>query len=75
MINNYYQAHKERLPKESRERYQNRSEEEKDKMQKKARERYQNFTEEEKEKKCQYYREHKNELPHYRRHYCLAHEK
>ena len=36
MVNMYYQTHKERLRKETRERYQNFSEEEKDKRQKKA---------------------------------------
>ena len=48
MANKHRQKYKERLPKEARERYQNRSEEEKDKRWKSAQERYQNFTEEEK---------------------------
>ena len=75
MINNYYQKHKERLPKEARETNQNVSEEEKDKRRKKARERYQNFTEEEKAKRPQYYLERKKKLPDYRRNYYLAHKK
>ena len=37
MVNKYYQMHKERLRKETRERYQNLSEEEKDKKQKSLR--------------------------------------
>ena len=36
MTNRYYQKHKERLRKEAREKYKNRSEEEKDKRRKKA---------------------------------------
>ena len=50
MVNKYYEKHKERLQKEARETYQNRSEEEKDKKRKKSRERYQNFTEGKKRK-------------------------
>ena len=75
MVNKYYQMHKERLRKETRERYQNLSEEEKDKKQKKAWERYQHFTEEEKEKRCQFYQECKQKLPEYRIHYYLTHKK
>ena len=48
MVNKYYQKHKERLRKETRERNRNLSEEEKDKRQKEARERCQNSTEEKK---------------------------
>ena len=48
MRNSYYPKHKEKLQKEARERYQNRSEEEKDKRQKKARDKYQNLSEEKK---------------------------
>ena len=48
MVNKYHQKHKERLPKEAHERYENLSEEEKDKRRKKVRERHQNFTEGEK---------------------------
>ena len=51
MVNKDYQKHKENLRKESRERYQNPSEEGKEKRQKKARGRYQNLYEEEKKKK------------------------
>ena len=40
MTNDYYQKHKERLPKEAREKFQNHSGEDKQKI-------YQNFTEEE----------------------------
>ena len=40
MVNKYYQKHKEKLWKEARERYQNRSEEEKDKRRKKVGDRY-----------------------------------
>ena len=40
VVNNYYQKHKEKLWKEARERYQNRSEEEKDKRRKKVGDRY-----------------------------------
>ena len=36
MVNKYYEKHKERLQKEARETYQNRSEEEKDKKRKKV---------------------------------------
>ena len=75
MVNKYYQKHKERLQKETSERYQNFSEEEKDKRRKKAWERYQNFTEEEKWKRCQYYQEHKKKLHDYRRNYYLIHKK
>ena len=67
MVNKYYQKHEERLQKEVGERYQNLSEEEKDKKRRKFRERYQNFTKDIKEKRHQYYLQHENELPHYRR--------
>ena len=67
MVNKYYQKHEERLQKEVGERYQNLSEEEKDKKRRKFRERYQNFTKDVKEKRHQYYLQHENELPHYRR--------
>ena len=50
MVNKYYQKHKEKLRKETRERYQNLSEEEKEKRRKKARDTYQNLSEEEKRK-------------------------
>ena len=69
MINNYYQKHKERLPTEARERYQNLSEEAKDIRHEKVREGYQNFTEEEKEKRRQYYQERKKKLRGCRRNY------
>ena len=46
MVNKYYQSHKEKIPKETRKKYQNFSEEEKVKRRKKAQERLQNFTEE-----------------------------
>ena len=49
MLNKYYQKHKERLRKESRERNQNLSEEEKDKK-KKTKKGPRKFTEENKEK-------------------------
>ena len=49
MVNKYYQKHKERLRKESRERNQNLSEEEKDKK-KKTKKGPRKFTEENKEK-------------------------
>ena len=75
MVNNYYQKHKERLPKEARETNQNISGEEKDERRKKARERYQHFTEKEKEKRHQYYLERKKKLPSYRRSHYLAHKK
>ena len=75
MVNNYYQKHKERLRKETKETYQNLCEQNKDKRRIKARERYQNFTEEEKEKRCQYHQEPKNKLPGYRRNYYLTHKK
>ena len=52
MTNDYYQKHKEKLRKLTRERYQNLSQEERDKRQKKAQKRYQNFAEKEREKKC-----------------------
>ena len=48
MVNKDHQKHKERLPKEAHERYENLSEEEKDKRREKVRERHQNFTEGEK---------------------------
>ena len=48
--------------KETRERYEDLSEEEKDKMRKKAREIYQNITKEEKERRHQYYQERKQKL-------------
>ena len=47
MTNDYYQKHKERLPKEAREKFQNHSGKDKQKRQIKAGEIYQNFTEEE----------------------------
>ena len=50
MVNKYYQKHKERLRKESRERNQNLSEEEKDKKKKKKKKGVRKFTEENKEK-------------------------
>ena len=50
MVNKYYQKHKERLRKESRERNQNLSEEEKDKKKKKTKKGPRKFTEENKEK-------------------------
>ena len=49
MENKYYQKHKEILEKETRERYQNRSDKEKEKRQKKkVRDRYNNLPEENK---------------------------
>ena len=50
MATNCYQNHKQKPPKERREKYQNLSKQEKDKKWKKDRERYQNLTEEEEEK-------------------------
>ena len=58
MVNKYYQKHKERYQKESRERYQNIKILKTEKGRKKAREKYQNFNEEENEKWCPYYQEH-----------------
>ena len=83
MTNKYYQKHKEKLQKETRERYHNVLEDEKEKMRKKARERYQNFNEEEREKKRQYHRERiknlskdqKQKLVEYMRNYYLVHKK
>ena len=69
MVNKYYQKSKEKLQKETRERYQNLSEEEKDKKRKYVWEIYQNFTEEEKEKRRQ---ELKQKLLEYRRNNYLA---
>ena len=40
MVNKYYQKHKEKFQKETRERYQNLSEGEKEKKRRKSRERY-----------------------------------
>ena len=51
MRNNYYQKHKVRLKKGTRERYQNLSNEEKSKAWKMVRERYQNFSEVRKDKR------------------------
>ena len=48
MANKYYHKNKEKLQKETRESYQNLSEEEKNKKRKNARGRYQNFTEKKK---------------------------
>ena len=45
MVNKYYQRNRERLRKETCERYQNLSEEEKEKRRKKARDRYKNLSE------------------------------
>ena len=51
MVNNYYEKSKEKLQKETSERYKNLSEEEKDKTQKKTpRERYQNLIKNKKKK-------------------------
>ena len=52
MLNSYYQKNKENIQKETRERYQNLSEEEKEKRQKKAQGRYKILSKEEKEKKA-----------------------
>ena len=46
----------------------------KESLQKEACERYQNLSEEEK-KRCQYYQEHKQKLPEYRRNYYLTNKK
>ena len=66
MKNKYYQKHKERLWKETPERYQNCSEEEKDKRWKKFQERDQNLSEEQKQKLFErminYYSAHKRQL-------------
>ena len=75
MVNNYYQKHKDGLPKEACERFQNLSEEVKVKRRKKAREGYQNFTEEERVKRRQYYLEGKKKVPDYRQNYYLTHKK
>ena len=56
-IVNKYQKHKEKLQKETHEKYQNLSEKENEKRQKKIQDRYQNRFEEEGEKKYQYHRE------------------
>ena len=54
MVNKYYQKHKERLWKETCERYQNLPEEEKDKRWKKFRDKFKNLPEEKKQKLCEY---------------------
>ena len=54
MINKYYQKHKERLQKETREACKNLSDDEKDKRQKRVRERYHNLPEEQKQKPLEY---------------------
>ena len=62
--NNSHQEHKEKLQKESHERYKNLSEGEKDKRWRKTPYRYQNLSEEEEEeKKPQYHRERNKNLP------------
>ena len=45
MVNKYQQKHKEKLLRETRERYHNLSEEDKDKTRKMPQERYRNLTE------------------------------
>ena len=80
MTSNYYQKHKEKLPKEAP---QNLSEEEKGKMSRKTWKRYQNLTEEEKEKTLHYHREcnknlseeQKKKVGQYRRNYYIYHIK
>ena len=51
MLNNHYQKHKEKLQKETRERYPNLSEEEKEKKRQYDRKRYRNLLEDEYRKK------------------------
>ena len=67
MVNKNYQSHKEKIPKEAREKYQSFSEEEKVKRRKKAQERLQKWS--------QCYQERKQKLPEYRRNYYLKHKK
>ena len=55
MANDYFQKHKEKLQKEARAIYQNRSEKKKRKNAKKVREKYQNISEEENAKQSQYH--------------------
>ena len=54
MTNKYYQRHKENLPKEACQRYQNLSEEEEKKKRQYHRQTNKNLSEEEKEKKVEY---------------------
>ena len=56
MTNKYYWKNKEKLRKETREKYQNLSEEQKEKRRKKIRGRYQNLSEEQKHKLLEYMR-------------------
>ena len=55
MANDYFQKHKEKLQKEARAIYQNRSGKKKRKNAKKVREKYQNISEEENAKQSQYH--------------------
>ena len=62
ITSNYYEKHKEKLQKETWERYQNLSKDKKENRQKKTWERYQNLTEGEKEKMHQYHYKHNKNL-------------